>query len=107
MIADFDAAPVFSNRCKPLRVAHGLDGPGTEVVAGQAILGVLECCRVPPYADDGFDMGEVDVERIDRAQRDVVVIYASVCFLATGKRGEMFWVSFAAKQWTVFWLSLA
>jgi len=41
-------------------------------------------------------MREVDLERVNLAQANVVLVYASVSFLRAGKRGGSSFVSLAA-----------
>ena len=94
-------------RVQPLLRTHTISRSRAEVVAGEPVVGILESGRIALHTNDGLHMREVDVERIDRAQRDLVVIYPSVGLLCAGKRGALFAVSLAAKPWTVFWLSLA
>jgi len=98
VVADFDAAPMSLDTFKPLGGGHAVDMPGTEVVAGHPISGILEGGRIAAYADDGLYMREVDLERINVAERDIVLVYPSVSLLGAGKRGESFSVSFAARS---------
>ena len=97
VVSDFDASPMPADGVQPPLRAHALSRPRAEIVAGETVVGILEGGRVTPNANDGLHMGEVDVERVNCAQRDIVVIYPSVGLLGGGKRGEMFSVSFAAR----------
>ena len=92
-----NATPMATDVLQPLFRSHTVGRPATEVVAGKTILVVLEGCRVTLYTDHGFNMWDADSHRVNRAQRNVVVIYTPVSFVRAGKRGVISLVSFAAK----------
>lgn len=98
VVADFDAAPMTSNVFEPLLRGHAVDWPGTEIIAGKTILILFECGRVAPHFNHCFHMREIDVEWVNWPQCNVVLVYSAVGFLRTGKRGERFLVSLAARR---------
>ena len=102
VVADFDPAPVAADVLEPLLRAVAVDRRRTDIVPREAVLGLFECGRFAPDADHRLDMGEVDIEGIDRTQGDVVVVDSAVGFLFAGKKGGSSAVSVAARVWTVF-----
>ena len=70
VIADFDSAPVATDEAQPLFGRIPIDALGTEIIAGCLVFGFFEGGGIPGDADHGLDVREIDIARIDGAQRD-------------------------------------